>query len=245
MSKQLPVSITHATPDGKISSTIPVVVFCVRATAATTPDSTYPPPNSPSTARTLPILLEFYPVFICIARRYDTISTLLVVSRSFDFYPFLVYAYALLQARDDVYFLLPAGYETFVGSASALHSRWRSWSTVRVTNGELCREMALRPGITVLIATVISNGGEDVRFHIYECLVCEEEKSVYLYIQCSLRSNPTKIQKLWHVDVIICNTRPWPPGLKSQGSYEIEHRSSRVEIHQCVPRRLAFEHRAV
>jgi len=36
--------------------------------------------------------------------------------------------------------------------------------------------MALRPGITVLIATIISNGGEDVRFHIYECLVCEQEK---------------------------------------------------------------------
>ena len=75
-----------------------------------------------------------------------------------------------------MYFLLPAGYETFVGSASALYVRWRSWSTGRVTNGELRREMALRPGITVLIATIISNGGEDVRFHIYECLVCEQEK---------------------------------------------------------------------
>lgn len=144
-----------------------------------------------------------------------------------------------------MYFPLPAGYETFVGSASALYSWWRSWSTVRVTMGELCREIALRPGITVLIATIISNGGEDVRFHIYECLVCEQENFVYLYIRCFLRSNPTKIQKLSYFDVIMCETRPWPPDPKSQGSYYMVHYSSRVEIHQCVPRRLVFEHRAV
>ena len=133
MSKQLPVSITHAIPDGNLPSTIPVS-FRFRTTATTTPDSTRPPPSLPSTARTLSILLEFYPVFICIARRYDTISTLLVVSRSFEFYPFPVYTYGLLSVGDDVYFPLPAGYETFVGSASALYSRWRFWSTVRVTS---------------------------------------------------------------------------------------------------------------
>ena len=35
-------------------------------------------------------------------------------------------------------------------------------------------------GITVLIATTISNGGKDVRFHIYECFVCEQEKDCVL-----------------------------------------------------------------